>query len=272
LVTAFWGPEHLEKLTRVKGKQTNREAMAMRFRTTCWDLVFGSGNVDASQHRKALAELCSLYWYPLYAFARTKGFSDDDAEDLTQSFFLHLLEKTVLKQAHPHRGRFRSFLLACFQNHMSVHRQYTSAAKRGGGHPLISLDAQQSQEHYFLEPTEDLTAETVFDARWANVLIDRVMMRLSEEYRRQGKADAFERLRIHLNLKGDETTCSYEKSAQELGLSPGAVKTLVFRIRKRFGALLRDEVSKTLLDPADIDAEIHALYDALVATEGRLEK
>jgi len=256
----------------VKGKQTNREASAMRFRTTCWDLVFGSGNVDASQHRKALAELCSLYWYPLYAFARSKGFSDDDAEDLTQSFFLRLLEKTVLKQANPHRGRFRSFLLACFQNHISVHRRYATAAKRGGGHPLVSIDAQQSQEGSGLEPTEDLTAETVFDARWANVLIDRVMMRLSEEYRRQSKGDAFERLRIHLNVKGDETTCSYAQSAKELGLSLGGVKTMVFRMRKRFAALLRDEVSKTLLDPADVDAEIHALYGALVATEGRLER
>ena len=145
-------------------------------------------------------------------------------------------------------------------------------AKRGGGHPLVSIDAQQSQEGSGLETTEDLTAETVFDARWANVLIDRVMMRISEEYRRQGKEDAFERLRIHLNFKGDETTCSYEQSAKELGLSLAAVKTLVFRIRKRFAALLRDEVSKTLVDPADIDAEIHALYDALVATEGRLER
>jgi RNA polymerase sigma factor (sigma-70 family) len=256
----------------VKGKQTTSDGKAMRFRTTCWDLVFDSGDADASQHRKALAELCSLYWYPLYAFARYKGFSEDDAEDLTQSFFLYLLEKTALKQAHPHLGRFRSFLLACFQNHMSVQRQYTSAAKRGGGHPLVSLDAQQSKELYSLEPTEDLTAETIFDARWANILIDRTMMRLSEEYRRQGKERTFERLRIHLNLKGDKTACSYEQCAKELGLSLAAVKTLVFRMRKRFAAFLRDEVAKTVLDPAEIDAEIHALYDALVATEGLLER
>jgi RNA polymerase sigma factor (sigma-70 family) len=268
--------KHLEKQTlkgsHVKGKQTTSDSIAMRFRTTCWNLVFDSGNVDASQHRNALAELCSLYWYPLYAFARYKGFSEDDAEDLTQSFFLHLLEKTALKEAHPHRGRFRSFLLACFQNHISIYRQYNFAAKRGGGHPLISLDAQQSEERYCLEPTEDLTAETMFDARWAHILIDRAMMRLAEEYRRQGKEKVFERLRIHLNIKGHEITCSYEQSAKELGLSLGAVKTLVFRMRKRFAAFLRDEVAKTVLDPADIDAEIHALYDALVATEGRLER
>jgi RNA polymerase sigma factor (sigma-70 family) len=243
----------------------------MRFCTTRWDLVLNSGDVGAPQHPRALAELCSLYWYPLYTFARYKGFSEDDAEDLTQSFFLHLVEKTALKQAHPHRGRFRSFLLTCFQNYVSTHRQYASAAKRGGGHELISLDAQQSKERYCLERIDDLTAATVFDAHWARILIDRVMMRLSEEYRRQNKASAFERLRVHLNLKGDETTGSYEKSAKELGLSPAAVKTLVCRMRKRFAALLRNEVAKTVLDPADIDAEIHALYKALVATEGRLE-
>jgi DNA-directed RNA polymerase specialized sigma24 family protein len=256
----------------VKEEQTTGGGTGMRFRTTCWDLVLNSGDIDAPQHPRALAELCSIYWYPLYTFARYKGFCEDDAKDLTQSFFLHLLEKTGLKQAHPHRGRFRSFLLACFQNHMSTHRQYASTAKRGGGNPLISLDAQEPKERYCLEPSDELTAETVFDARCANILLDRVMMRLSEEYRHQGKESAFERLRMHLNLKGDETSGSYERSAKQLGLSLSAVKTQVCRMRKRFAALFRDEVAKTVLDRADIDAEIHALYGALVATEGRLER
>jgi DNA-directed RNA polymerase specialized sigma24 family protein len=256
----------------VKEKHTTGGGATMRFRTTSWTLVLNSGDIDAPQHPTALAELCSIYWYPLYTFARYKGFCEDDAKDLTQSFFLHLLEKTGLKQAHPQLGRFRSFLLACFQNHMSTHRQYASAAKRGCGNPLISLDAQESQERYCLEPSDDLTAETVFDARWANILIDRVMMRLSEEYQHQGKKRAFERLRTHLDLKGNETSASYEQSMKQLGLSLSAVKTQVCRMRKRFAALLRDEVAKTVLDPADVDAEIHALYRALVATEGRLER
>jgi DNA-directed RNA polymerase specialized sigma24 family protein len=243
----------------------------MRFRTTQWDLVFNCGDVGSPQHDRALGELCSLYWYPLYTFARYKRFSEEDAQDLTQSFFLHLLQKTALKQVQPHKGRFRSFLLASFQNHISVYRQYTSAAKRGGGHSLISLDAQHADERYRLEPADDLTAETVFDAHWAKFLIERVMMRLSEEYRRQGKANLFARLRVYLNLMGSDNADRYEEAAKELGLSLAGVKTLVFRMRKRFATFLRNEVAQTVMDPGDVDAEIHALYEALVATEGRLE-
>lgn len=244
----------------------------MRFRTTQWDLVLDSGDSHSPHHGQALAEVCSLYWYPLYTFARYKGFSEADSEDLTQSFFLHLLDKGALKQAQPHKGRFRSFLLACFQNHITTYRQHASAAKRGGGSPLISLDAEQFIERDCLEPADDLTAETVFDAQWAKVLTEKVTMQLAEEYRRQGKANVFERLRVHLKLAGNETAVSYEKSAQELGLSPAGVKTLVCRMRKRFAALLRTEVARTVLDPSEIDAEIHSLYEALVATEGRLER
>lgn len=248
------------------------ERKAMQFRTTQWDLVLDSGDSGSPRHGQALAELCSLYWYPIYAFARYKGFSEADAQDLTQSFFLHLLDKRALKQAQPDKGRFRSFLLACFQNHISVYRQRASAAKRGGGSPLVSLDTDQFAEHDRLEPADDLTPETVFDAHWAKVLIERVLMRLAEEYRRGGKANFFERLRVHLNVVGEKTAASYETSAQELGLSRTAVKTLVCRMRKRFAALLRTEVARTVLDPSEIDAEIHSLYEALVATEGRLER
>jgi RNA polymerase sigma-70 factor (ECF subfamily) len=253
-------------------KSTTDEGGGMRFRTTRWDLVFNSGDSGSLQDDQALEELCSLYWYPLYAFARYKGFSEEDAQDLTQSFFLHLLDKGALKQAKPNKGRFRSFLLACFQNHISVYRQRASAAKRGGGFALISVDTEQFVEHDCLEPADDLTAETVFDAQWAKVLTQRVMIRLAEEYKRQGKAKAFEPLRVHLNLMGDKTAASYERSAQELGLSLAGVKTLIYRMRKRFAILLRDEVAKTVLDPSEIGAEIHALYKALVATEGRLER
>jgi len=244
----------------------------MRFRTTRWDLVFNSGDVDSPQHCKALADFCSLYWYPIYSFARYKGFSEDDAEDLTQSFFLHLLEKTALKRAHPHGGRFRSFLLASFENHIAVYRQHTLAAKRGGDHSLISLDIQRADERYSLKAADDLTAEKFFDAQWAKFLIERVMLQLSKEYGSHGKGPLFARLRVHLDLAGSGGTDCYQEAAKEFGLSISGVKTLVFRMRKRFATLLRKEVAQTVMDPAEIDAEIHALYEALVATEGRLEK
>jgi RNA polymerase sigma factor (sigma-70 family) len=243
----------------------------MGFHTTRWDLVLSSGNVDSPQFGKALAELCTIYWYPLYAFARHKGFSEHDAQDLTQSFFLHLLEKTSIKRAHPEKGRFRSFLLASFQNHISVYWQRARALKRGGGSPSISLDEHQSGEAYRLESTDELTAETVFDAHWAKLLLERVTMRLEEEYRIAGKAKVFGQLRGFLSIDGGETGSSYEEAARELGLSLSGAKTLVCRLRKGFASFFRYEVAQTVLDPAEIDAEIHALYTALVATEGRLE-
>ena len=250
--------------------QTTGNARAMGFHTTRWDLVLKSGNIDSPDFGKALAELCSIYWYPLYAFARYKGLSEHDAQDLTQSFFLYLLEKRSLKEVHPEKGRFRSFLLASFQNHISVYRQRACAAKRGGGYDMISLDAQPTHERDRLEPTDDLTGETVFDAHWAKFLLERVTIRLAEEYQSTGKAKVFERLRVYLSITGTEETDSYEEAAQELGLSVGGVKTQVCRLRKRFATLLRYEVAQTVLDPGEIDAEVHALYEALVATEGRL--
>jgi DNA-directed RNA polymerase specialized sigma24 family protein len=250
--------------------QTTGEGRATWFRTTRWDLVFNSGETGCLQHDKALEELCGLYWYPLYTFAWFKGFSEDDAQDLTQSFFLKVLEKKALKRGGPHKRRFRSLLLASFQNHISVYRQQAAAAKRGGGYQAISLDAHQPDERYHLEPTDNLTAETVFDAQWAKLLVERVITRVSEEYRRQGKASYFEQLRSHLNLGSGKSADSYEKAAKKLGLSAAGLKTVVCRMRKRFATFLRNEVAKAVLDPSDIDAEIHALYEGLVATEGRL--
>ena len=252
-------------------KDTQTDGRVMRFHTTRWDLVLNSGNVDSPLFGKALAELCAIYWYPLYAFARHKGFSQHDAQDLTQSFFLHLLEKTSLKQAHPEKGRFRAFLLASFQNHISVYWQHARTLKRGGGSPVFSLDAQECDVPSRLESTNELTAETVFDAHWGKLLLERVMMRLADEYQIAGKADVFEHLRGYLSITGAETASPYEDAAKELGLSISGAKTLVHRLRKRFTTLFRNEVAQTVLDPTEIDAEIHSLYVAIVATEGRLD-
>jgi DNA-directed RNA polymerase specialized sigma24 family protein len=241
------------------------------FHTTRWDLVLNSGNVDSPLFGQALAELCSIYWYPLYAFARHKGYSEPDAQDLTQSFFLHLLEKTSLKQARPEKGRFRSFLLASFQNHISVCRQRAAAGKRGGGYQLVSLDAQEAQERSRLEPADRVTAETLFDAHWAQLLLERVTSLLEDEYHSIGKDHLFDALRCYLGVPEKEKGIGYESVAKGLGLTPAAVKSLVFRLRKRFAMILRHEVAKTVLDPAEIDPEIHALYGALFAAEGRLE-
>lgn len=251
--------------------RTNAEnSRATRFRTTRWQLVLDSQNCASLQHSEALAELCSLYWYPLFTFARRMGFEPQDAEDLTQSYFLHLLQKGTLQQVRVEKGRFRCFLLTSFRNHISVCRQHQLAAKRGGGCRLVSLDASRDEDLYQFISASDLPGEALFDAYWAELLLDRVANRLQEYYRRRGEQRIFQRLRGYLGLEIELEIDSYEDAAGALGLSAGGVKTLVFRMRKHFARLLREEVAKTVLNPADIDAEIHALCQALIAAKGCL--
>jgi RNA polymerase sigma factor (sigma-70 family) len=238
------------------------------FHTTRWSLIFNSVDVQAPESRAALSELCRLYWYPLYAFARRTGHDALDAEDLTQSFFLHLLEKEAFSRVGPEKGKFRSFLLASFKNHMSASWHRGRAAKRGGGCQVVSIDAEDAEHRYRLEPADDLTPERVFDARWAMTLLSRVTDSLRQEYARQGKGQIFERLKVFLVKADYEDMNSYRRIADELGLTAGGVKTLVFRLRKRFTTVLREEVAQTLVNPAEVDSELYALCDALVTSGG----
>ncbi len=254
----------------MKTKQTAGTGRDVRFRTTQWELVLNAQGADSTQQGRCLSELCSRYWFPLYKFALFTGLSHEDAQDLTQSFFLHLLEKESLQHVDPAKGRFRSFLLASFRNHLSTHRQYASAAKRGGGKPSIDLDAHDAKERHHLEPMDHLTAETFFDANWAQLLIERITLRLGEEYRQRGKSHQFDRLQCHLEIGSEPDAKSYEEAGRVLGISGNGAKSLVFRMRQRFAVLMRQEVAQTLLNPRDTDSEIHALYSALRSTEGRL--
>jgi RNA polymerase sigma factor (sigma-70 family) len=242
------------------------------FRTTRWSLILNSVDVQGPESRSALSELCKLYWYPLYAFARRSGYDASDAEDLTQSFFLHLLEKEAFNRVEREKGRFRSFLLVSFKNHMSVLRHKGLAAKRGGGCQVVSLDEEEAEHRYRLEPVDDLTPEKVFEARWATTLLSRVTSRLRDEYVVQGKAQAFDRLKLYLVKTDFEDVNSYRRVADELGLSVGGVKTVIFRLRKHFTALLREEVAQTLADPAEVDSELHSLCEALLAANNRVSE
>jgi RNA polymerase sigma-70 factor (ECF subfamily) len=239
------------------------------FHTTRWSLILNSADLQAPESRGALSELCRLYWYPLYAFARRSGRDPADAEDLTQSFFLHLLEKEAFSRVDPEKGRFRSFLLASFKNHMSVSWQRGRAAKRGGGYQVVSLDEEDAEGRYRLEPADDLTAEKVFDARWATTLLSRVTSRLREEYVLQGKVQIFERLNMFLVKADHEDVNSYQRISEELGFTVGGIKTLIHCLRKRFTSLLREEVAQTLADPAEVDSELHALCEALLTADSR---
>jgi RNA polymerase sigma factor (sigma-70 family) len=246
-------------------------AKGVGFHTTRWSVVISAGQRASPNNQAALAELCTHYWYPIYAFARRNGYNSDDSQDLTQSFFEHLFEQTVLNRATPTRGRFRTFLLASFQNHISHSREKARAVKRGGGHQLLSLNAEVAEDRYWQEPADYLTAEKIFEARWAMTVLEEAMRRLGEEYASQGKRATFEALKSFLDPIQAITPPSYEQASDTLRVSLGAVKTLIHRLRKRYTALLRTEVGRTLSDPEEIDDELRALCEALIASEGRLD-
>jgi RNA polymerase sigma-70 factor (ECF subfamily) len=241
------------------------------FHTTRWSVIAAAAERASPKNQEALAELCRQYWYPIYAFARRSGYDGHDSQDLTQSFFQYLLERNALNRATPAKGRFRTFLLASFQNHLSHFRERTRAVKRGGRQQLLSLDREASEDRYWREPADNLTAEKIFEARWAMTVLAGAMSRLSEEYSSQGKTATFEALNSFLDPINAKTPQSYEQTSDRLGVGVGAVKTLIHRLRKRYTALLREEVARTVLDPADIDEELRALCDALIASEGRLD-
>jgi RNA polymerase sigma factor (sigma-70 family) len=240
------------------------------FHTTRWTIVMKAAQSQAQGAQPALAELCRLYWYPLYIFARRRGHSPDDAQDLTQSFFLHLLEHRALTGVDRLKGKFRSFLMASFQNHLSDVADRARRLKRGGDKVFLQLDAEEAEERYRLEPAEFLTAEKIFDARWAMTVLGEALKQLRQEYANAGKTSTFEALKIFLDPNNSTAPPSYDEVASALHITTGAVKTLIHRLRKRYTALLREEVTRTVSDPAEVDEEIHALCEALIASEGRL--
>jgi RNA polymerase sigma-70 factor (ECF subfamily) len=246
------------------------EEGAASFHTTRWTMVMRAAQSHAQGGPSALAELCRLYWYPLYIFARRRGYSPEDAQDLTQGFFLHLLERRALTHVDRLKGKFRSFLLASFQNHFSDAVDRARCLKRGGDKVFVQLNVEDAEERYRREPIEFLTAEKIFDARWAMTVLAEALKKLRQEYATAGKTRTFEAIKVFLDPTSRIAPPSYEAVASRLELSIGGVKTLIHRLRKRYTALLREEVSRTVSDPAEIDEEIHALCDALVASEGRL--
>ncbi|MBV8901843.1 MAG: sigma-70 family RNA polymerase sigma factor [Verrucomicrobia bacterium] len=240
------------------------------FQPTHWTLVLAAAQSRAPGASSALARLCQLYWYPLYAFARRRGHVPEDAQDLTQGFFLQLLEHRLLAAADQRKGKFRSFLLAAFQHYLSDQADRARCLKRGGRYEFISLDLENAEDRYQREPAgTDLTAEQLFDARWAIVLLGRAKTLLGQEYEVQGRAAIFDALKPF--LEGGAPTPSYEAAANALGMGLATTKTLIHRLRKRYTAILRQEIARTVSDPGEVGAEIHALCGALIASEGRLE-
>jgi RNA polymerase sigma factor (sigma-70 family) len=243
---------------------------AGRFRTTRWTAVLLSAQSQAPGSQEALAQLCRIYWYPIYAFVRHRRYSPEDAQDLTQGFFLHLLGHKGLSQVSRLKGKFRSFLIASLQNYLCDQADSAHRLKRGGNLEFVPLNTESAEDRYPLGALDLLTAERIFDARWAMTLLDEAMGRLRQECAIQGKTRIFETLKPFLDPVNSKAALSYEHVAAALEVSVGSVKALIHRLRKQYAALLREEVSRTVCEPGEVDEEIHSLCEALIAAEGRL--
>src|SRR5262245_8163265 len=234
---------------------------AWRFASTRWSLVAAAGKPGSPEAREALAVLCRTYWYPLYAYARRRLASADDAQDLTQEFFARLLEKDYLQAADPRRGKFRSFLLSAFQHFLSKEHDRASAQKRGGGRRPLPLDFQDGERRYVHEPADLTTPETLYERRWALSLLEQALTRLRQEFAVAGKEQLFEALKG--TLTGDGASETYSRIGRDLGLSEPAVKTAVHRLRRRYQELLRAEIAQTVASSEEVEDELRDLFAAV---------
>ncbi len=232
------------------------------FATTRWSVVLQASSPDDSQVNNALEELCQAYWQPLYAFIRRKGHDPQEAADLTQGFFLHLLQNRILEKTAPHRGRFRSFLLACAQNFLNNEYDYKNALKRGGGWDKLSLDVADAESKFALT-AKDQSPEAVFDKQWASALLSRVHQRLQDSTNIH-RDDWHEALLCFLTADPDEG--SYRELEQQFGVNRVALRVAVFRLREKFRKLLRQEVAETVQDGDSVEQEIAYLLEVLTAT------
>jgi DNA-directed RNA polymerase specialized sigma24 family protein len=216
---------------------------------------------DDSEARDALAGLCADYWYPLYAFARRKGQLPEDASDLVQGLFAELLARDSLRGLDPSLGRFRSFLMAACSLYIAKDRSHGRALKRGGGVAPISIDASNAEARFGVEPVHHETAERLFERRWASTLLDRALARVESEYLGSDRRTLFEKLRP--SVFGQAEACRHREVGDELGMTEGAVRAAAHRLRRRYREILRDEVARTVADPAEVDIELNALLEAL---------
>ena len=224
----------------------------------------GGGAGEDTEGRAALESLCTAYWFPLYAFERRRGAGPEEAQDLVQGFFAELLEKDYLRQADRERGRFRTFLITAFRHFASKEREKARAEKRGGGRTPLPLDFADGESRYLREPADDRTPERIFERRWALTLLDEALGRLRGEHRAAGREDLFEALQGTLG-GGTAEASSYAEVGARLGMSEGAVKVAVHRLRRRYREILRASIAETVADPSEVDDEIRHLLAALAA-------
>lgn len=235
------------------GERIRREA----FETTRWTVVFAAARAEEEHARMAMEDLCRTYWYPLYAYVRRRGHSKEDAEDLTQAFFARLCARNDLDGLNPERGRFRAFLLAALKHFLANEWDRSQRLKRGGGVTFLSLDAQDAEERYRIEPSHHLSPDKLYDRAWAMTLLERVVGKLEAVH--AGNA-AFVRLKPCLT--GGRDALDYAAVATEIGMSESAVRVAAHRLRRQYRELLRAEIAETLDEPGEFEDELQALYHA----------
>jgi DNA-directed RNA polymerase specialized sigma24 family protein len=236
-------------------------ANARVFATTHWSVVLTAGGNDSPACREALENLCRIYWYPLYAYLRRRGYTEHDAQDLTQGFFAHLLKRDSLQRVAREKGRFRSFLLASLNYFLADERDRASAQKRGGGREVLSLDARQAEERYRLEPVDERSPEKIFERRWAMTLLDQVLARLTQEFFNAGNRELFDRLQPFL-IEGSGAK-TFAQAAREAGMTEEAMKKAAQRMRRRYHQIFRDEIAQTVATPGEVEEELRHLCAVL---------
>jgi RNA polymerase sigma factor (sigma-70 family) len=229
------------------------------FPTTRWTLVIAAADAQRTEARAALVSLCERYWYPLYAYVRRRGYPADQAQDLTQEFFVRVLEGRYLDRADRDKGRFRAFMLTSLKFFLADEADRSRAQKRGGG-AVVSLEMTSGEERYQREPAHTETPERIFERRWALSVLDLVVDKLRDEFVQHGRLDQFNRLKVFLL---DQADAPYAALARDMGTSEGALKVAIHRLRKRYRDLFRQEIAETVADPADVESELRHLAAAL---------
>ncbi len=235
---------------------------AEQFALTRWTTVLRAARGGPHPRAtEALAELCRVYWYPLYAFIRRRGHDTHEAEDLTQEFFARLVEKNYLKDVDPGKGKFRSFLLTALKHFLANEWDRKQTRKRGGGQVIVPLDELRAHSRHGTEPAHELTPEKLYERQWALTVLEHVLAQLRQEYAAAGKAALFDECKELLT--GGEASRTYAHAGVELAMTENAVKVAVHRLRRRFRQRLREEIAHTVASPEDINEEIHYLLRCL---------
>ena len=224
-------------------------------------MVLAAADTSSPDSASALSQLCQTYWYPIYAFIRRQGNAHEAAQDLAQEFFARMLEKRYIDDVGPEKGKFRTFLMVCLKRFLANEWDRRTAQKRGGGRAHLPIDFEDAQGRYSLEPAHDMTAQKIFDRRWALTVLERTVAGLAEDFNRAGKSEHFEALKVY--LQGEAGAPPYAEVAKHLNTTEGAIKVAVHRLRERYRHRLRQEIAQTVSTDEEIDQEIRDLFAAL---------